>query len=207
MRDWIVGIVPGFWQWLDDASQSQATFLGTLTGSSIGLIALLIGALFNAHLNRRRDDRLRREDQRALANALRAELAELHRALVLHSKNLSKLEMSHFLMPDMAQSVRIMPDMVSKLGLLDPETIESVITAYSALEGYGELLLALTVEDFAKVTVLSSEGRHVLLPAEKAHDLISQNVVIVGKLQKAIASLDTYLRSRRRAWRWMRATG
>jgi hypothetical protein len=98
-------------------------------------------------------------------------------------------------MPDMAQSVRIMPDMVPKLGLLDPETIESVITAYSALEGYGELLLAMTVEDFEKVKVLkrlSSEGRYVLLPADKAHDLIGQNAVIVKKLQKAIAELDAY---------------
>jgi hypothetical protein len=86
------GIASGFWQWLQDATPGQVTFLGW----SVGLGTLVVGALFNAHLNRRRDDRLRREDQRALATALRAELAELHRALVLHSDNLSKLEMPHF---------------------------------------------------------------------------------------------------------------
>jgi hypothetical protein len=60
------------WDWLSHLSQGQASFLGSLTGAAIGLIALLLGALFNAHLNRRRDDRLRREDQRAVATALRA---------------------------------------------------------------------------------------------------------------------------------------
>jgi hypothetical protein len=63
----MLGLISGFWQWLEDASQGQATFIGSLIGSSIGLIALLLGALFNAHLNRRRDDRLRREEQRATA--------------------------------------------------------------------------------------------------------------------------------------------
>jgi hypothetical protein len=81
--DWVLGLAPGIWHGLRDASQGQATFLGTLTGSSIGLIALLIGALFNAHLNRRRDDRLRREEQRTVAAALQAELVnwELSRIL------------------------------------------------------------------------------------------------------------------------------
>jgi hypothetical protein len=54
--------------------QGEAAFVGALIGSSIGLVALLLGALFNAELNRRRDDRLRREDRRAVATALRAEL-------------------------------------------------------------------------------------------------------------------------------------
>jgi hypothetical protein len=40
----------------------------------VGLLALLLGALANAGLNRNRDDRLRREDHRAIATALRAEL-------------------------------------------------------------------------------------------------------------------------------------
>jgi len=37
--------------------QGQAAFLGSLTGGLIGLVALLLGALFNTHLNRRRDHR------------------------------------------------------------------------------------------------------------------------------------------------------
>jgi hypothetical protein len=74
MLDWICTYSVSLWAWLLDASPGQATFLGTLTGSSIGLFALLLGALFNAHLNPRRDDRLRREDRAALTAALLAEL-------------------------------------------------------------------------------------------------------------------------------------
>jgi hypothetical protein len=39
-----------FWEWLQTASPGQATFVGTLTGSFFGLVALLLGALFNASL-------------------------------------------------------------------------------------------------------------------------------------------------------------
>jgi hypothetical protein len=48
-----------FWKWLGALPPSSASFVGTVTGSSLGLIALLLGALFNARLNRRRDDKLR----------------------------------------------------------------------------------------------------------------------------------------------------
>jgi hypothetical protein len=43
-----------WWDWLGTLPQGQATFLG----SFVGLFALLVAALVNAHLNRRRDDRL-----------------------------------------------------------------------------------------------------------------------------------------------------
>jgi hypothetical protein len=47
-----------FWKWLATLPAGSASFVGTLTGSSFGLLAILIGALFNARLNRSRDDRL-----------------------------------------------------------------------------------------------------------------------------------------------------
>jgi hypothetical protein len=69
------------WQRLHDTSPGQPTFLGAL----IGFLALLGGALFNAWLNRRRDDRLRREEQRAVATALRAELAGCREILLANA--------------------------------------------------------------------------------------------------------------------------
>jgi hypothetical protein len=133
------------WRWLGELSAGQASFLGALTGSSIGLIALLLGALFNAFLNRRRDDRLRREDQRAVATALRAELAGLQRALTKQAESLKK-EVGPdegYQTSDLSQLVRIMPEMVPKFGLLDQETIQSVMNAYALLETYYSLLLTL----------------------------------------------------------------
>jgi hypothetical protein len=63
-----------FWGWLATLPKGSASFVGTLVGSTLGLFALLVGALFNAHLNRKRDDELRKREARALAVALRAEL-------------------------------------------------------------------------------------------------------------------------------------
>jgi hypothetical protein len=62
------------WEWLQGLSGGAANFVGAIAGSAIGLIALLVGALFNSHLNRLRDDRIRREETRAVAAALMAEL-------------------------------------------------------------------------------------------------------------------------------------
>ena len=119
MPEWALS----FWQWLQTASQGQASFVGTLMGSFFGLLALLLGALANAGLNRNRDDRLRREDQRAIATALRAELEGFHRTLKENAETLRQEDYvkadQQVNMPDLAQSIQIMPKVVSKLGLLD----------------------------------------------------------------------------------------
>jgi hypothetical protein len=78
------------WQWLHDLSPGQATFLGWV----VGFVTLVGGALLNSWLNRKRDDRLRREDQRAVATALRAELAGFRRVLNSNNENLEHLKPS-----------------------------------------------------------------------------------------------------------------
>jgi hypothetical protein len=91
MLDWMLRPASDFWQLLQNASQGQTTFLGSRIGSSIGLIALLLGALFNAHLNRRRDNRLRREEREAVAAALLAELEGLRNNLKSEEIDLERL--------------------------------------------------------------------------------------------------------------------
>jgi hypothetical protein len=127
--------------WIATLPQSTATFLGALTGSSIGLIAILIGALFNAHLNRRRDDRLRLDEARAVATALQAELAGWHRSLLNNAAELKKAE-NDFAVPDFASHETIKSELLSKLGLLDLETLRSVLDAYVIARQYaGHLVM------------------------------------------------------------------
>jgi hypothetical protein len=64
-------------EWLQGLQGGATTFVGALTGSAVGLIALVLGALFNAYLNRQRDDRLRASETRSVAAAIRAELQSL----------------------------------------------------------------------------------------------------------------------------------
>jgi hypothetical protein len=187
------------WDWLGGLTQGQASFLGSMVGALTGLIALLLGALFNARLNRRRDDRLRREDRRAVAAALRTELAVLDDSLQSHAETLNGLDALEdpdegFNVPDLGQQVRVMPEVVSKFGLLDRATIQRVIEAYGLVEEhYGKLLIL-----GGKVRLdLSSGGRRVVwLPPGQAPTVLKINAVLSEAIQRAIDRLDEYLRTR-----------
>lgn len=71
--------------WIDTAKDWQSGI-----GATLGLIAILLGALFNAGLNRRRDKALRREESQAIATALAAEVE----ANIIILKNMEKKAVS-----------------------------------------------------------------------------------------------------------------
>jgi hypothetical protein len=208
MPEWALS----FWQWLQTASQGQASFVGTLMGSFFGLVALLLGALFNAHLNRRHDDRLRTEEQRAVATALKAELEGLRRTLNDTAETISQegyLQPDEQVqVPDLAQSIRIMPEVVSKLGLLDETIISAVLDAYGLVDEYSAKLVLLggrpgvTPDNFM---------RYVALPPDRLVPLARLNTVTAEVIQKAIVQLGTTKRWREMSWperwRWLRTTG
>ena len=137
MPEWALS----FWQWLQTASQGQASFVGTLMGSFLGLVALLLGALFNAHLNRCRDDRLRNEDRSAVAAALRAELAGWLSTFtsIIDDMRQRTDDPVGLLVPVMVP--RVFPELVPKLGLLKPATVSLVIAAYISGQEIAHLYL------------------------------------------------------------------
>jgi len=196
-----------FWQWLYDTSPGQATFLGSL----IAFLALLGGALFNAELNRRRDDRLRREDQRAVATALRAELKGLHRTLVDNAETMAQEDYlkpgEQVNVPDLAQSIRVMPGVVSRLGLLDETIISAVVNAYGMVEEYPAKLLLLG--GHPKVTS-DNLRRYVELPSNRLTQLILLNDATAEVIEEALKQLGTTRRWREMSWperwRWLRTT-
>jgi hypothetical protein len=187
-----------WWDWLGTLSQGQAAFLGSLVGALVGLLALLLGALFNAHLNRKRDDRLRAEERYSVVAALKAEFSGLSGSL-LSNAELLKDHKGGFLVPDLAQSVRVAPHMLPKIGLLDPETIQSVINAYVLVDQYCEKLLLLgghVREDLEAKT----DRRLVHLSTDNSAHVITLNRNLSDALQKTIARLDASLRTKR--WWW-----
>jgi hypothetical protein len=100
-------------EWLEGLKGGAPAAVGSLVGSSIGLVALVLGALFNAHLNRKRDDRLRRLETRSVAAAIRAELACIESTLRENAARLRKNPPEAFVVPDIAHSVRFP---VSRIG-------------------------------------------------------------------------------------------
>ena len=209
MPEWALS----FWQWLQTASQGQASFVGTLMGSFFGLTALLLGALFNACLNRKRDDRLRTEEQRAVGTALKAELEGLHRTLndatatISQDGYLQPDEQAQ--VPDLAQSIRVMPEVVLKLGLLDETTISAVLDAYGRVNEYSAKLVLLGGRP--GVSPDPSFMRYVALPPDRLVPLARLNIVTAEVIQKAIAQLGITKRWRDMSWRervrWLRSTG
>jgi hypothetical protein len=184
------------WNWISGLSGGAATFIGALTGSLVGLVALLIGALFNAHLGRKRDDRLRAEETRAIAAAIRAELAGLVRKLEEPFSEISSAtygdgkteKRSTIWIPDIARRVKLMPEMLPKLGVLDVETIGAVIDAQIAVEEYGEYLRLKTRrgegEEF---------GGEFALPGYEKRVLEIRNKSLIEQAREAIGRLDRYL--------------
>lgn len=68
------------WGWAllgADPRWQNEEFVGSAMGSATALLFLLFGALYNAELNRRRDDRLKDQQARSMAAAIRSEISSL----------------------------------------------------------------------------------------------------------------------------------
>ena len=174
------------WTWLTGLPAGAATFVGSLTGSLVGLIAILIGALFNAYLNRRRDDALRNADRRSIAAALKAELTGLNG--IVH-KNASSLDTAtkDFYVPDPSLYVRVMPATIQKIGLLDVDTIRSIIAAYSLVDQYSENLMRAGGHIY---TQMPEHRRVFQMPKEAAKSVADLNRQLSDYLADAIKRLD-----------------
>jgi hypothetical protein len=175
-----------FWKWFAELPPSSASFLGTLTGSGLGLIALLIGALFNAHLNRKRDDRLRKEDARAVISALKAELSGISESLIRNADNLDKAN-SDFVVPDIAHSVRVMPVLLPKFGLLDVETTRHVIGIYVSIDQYCEGLI---MRGGTIAANNRADRRLIAMPVARAKYVAKINRDLATMVRSAIEKLD-----------------
>ncbi len=122
-------------EWLSQLSPGQASFVGTLTGSVFGLIALVIGALFNFRLNRKRDALLREDEARAISAALYSEMVLIRAELARTARLIANLQMregkfdKHLMERVRLQDPLLYKALAGKLGLLDPKLVLG-ITAF-----------------------------------------------------------------------------
>jgi hypothetical protein len=181
-----------FTTWLGAQPQAVATFLGTVTGSAIGFLTLILGALFNAYLNRRRDDSLRDFDRTSLAIAFHTELAGIHTSLIDNVEALRKRPPSNpggFLMPS---PHRIMLQaMHDKLGLLRPECVSAILKAYILVDQIRDALIVLGgthPEGFP-------DDREIFYMDGSQADFVAQMLEVKAvPVQEAMQLLSPYLR-------------
>jgi hypothetical protein len=120
--------------WTFLTSQNPATtFL-------FGLIALIVGALFNSHLNRRRDDRQRAEEAKAVAAALYGEILPLRREVAQLAKIVAKTHFAEGLQAN--PTLKFDETLLERNTLTDPLLYRSLATKLGLLEP--ELVLAIT---------------------------------------------------------------
>ncbi|MBB4465432.1 hypothetical protein [Rhizobium leguminosarum] len=128
-------------------------FDGTVSAAGVtfvfGLIALVTGALFNAHLNRRRDDRLRSEESKAVSAALYGEILLMRQsvqraALVVANKffasGRANVFNEHTLELTTLRDPRLYPALASKLGLLPPDLVLAITKFHADYEAVREWL-------------------------------------------------------------------
>jgi hypothetical protein len=98
---------------------------------------------------------------------------------------------NNVLVPDIAQSIRIMPKVTDKLGLLDVETIVAVIDAYIVIEQFCERLII----NGGVLFKGTPEDRRLIQVDESLYDTLrGGNLAVSDMIEKAIKKLDVYLK-------------
>jgi hypothetical protein len=176
-----------FFGWLNQQPSGTASFLGTLLGSALGFCALIAGALFNAHLNRRRDDRQRGQERTTLATALSAELQLTRQTLldnchVLNDPN----QADGFFVP--SPEIMLMPKLIDRMGLLKAETIMAVSCAYLMIGQYRRELLML-----GATKLQNPDSDQLWISADHGPNVVRMNTVKADAISVALRTLEPYL--------------
>lgn len=130
------------WEFLKEIDGGSGSFFGSLAGSFLGLAAILLGALFNARLNRRRDDRMIKQDIYFAAQSLIGELQAIDNSLDRNRNNFinNTVAAGGFQIPDPNHMILVFPVMILKLGPIGAEGIIATKDAYTMIEEFSERL-------------------------------------------------------------------
>ncbi len=119
-------------------------------GALLGLISLALAALYNFHLNRRRDRALREVETRSVTAAIYSEIILLRRQLGLLARVVANVDQSEREFVDFRADVYrpsepvVFPRLAGKLGLLDPDLVVGISKFFADLEEATRSLEVLT---------------------------------------------------------------
>ncbi len=210
----IAAVLTNYWDALAAIPDNIAAFLGALSGAGFGLLAILLGAFYNAELNRRRDDRLRNQEARAIATALRAELAHLiaealERWKAMGIRYSAKVE----LRPAHVASFELPPKLVfannaHRLGDLGDAAARGVVSAHGLAENLRTMVAAArakTAETVLSDSLLESIWKGLAVVAEVAAEATNALDDFLGEPQhypdqkSAVESVLEPLRAKERS--------
>lgn len=137
------------------------SWMGSVIGAAIGLIAILIGALWNAHLTRKRDTHLRAQEAQSVGFAL---ASELRSALDMTAARFMQAALDRGGMPKEVllalkpPALVVWPKLAEKLALVDPKAVGPVIQAFSLLDWHMAMTKA-TIDEAINGTLDTTRAR------------------------------------------------
>ncbi|MBX5272620.1 hypothetical protein HJB99_28830 [Rhizobium sp. NLR17b] len=131
-----------FWAWVQALQGGAPAIVGSAAGSALGLFSIVIGALLNAELNRRRDSRLRKQ---AVAGLLTASIAEIDNVAENLKRNFTTVGRPNgdVLISDPANQLLILPKIAEQLSALPPDAIKAIANSYVVIDQYSDHLVHL----------------------------------------------------------------
>ncbi|MDF1777361.1 MAG: hypothetical protein P1V13_15100 [Rhizobiaceae bacterium] len=121
--------------WLDGLGSGSASFVGTFFSFIFAVLALIVGALFNYCLNRRRDERLRAQEANTVAAALYGEMLLLRQELARAGNVAARIGMGNSMTTSFDQlyvdenpisEPKLFDALSGKLGLLPAQDVISI---------------------------------------------------------------------------------
>ena len=180
--------------------------MGSVTGSLLGIIALVIGALFNFWLTRRRVARIRSEEADAVAAALFGEIVLFREELARVAKFVAGIVANHrdfdehFLEHIHLQEPALYKALSAKVGLLEASILLPIITFHNRVQSVRDWLPQLVENkdrkySYSPLTVLEPaiSGIEDILPIL---NLLASRIGVTPPVQKpemgyAYAILET----------------
>jgi len=129
-------------------------------GAGFGFVALIIGALFNFWLNRRRDAKLRQEEMLSVATALYGEILLLREEMARLARTVANIEIHdeqislQFVQDHKPREPILYPAMASKLGLLPVDLIIAITRSTRTMKRPKRIFLCWPSESPASGIVL-----------------------------------------------------
>lgn len=183
--EWITGTADREW-W---ASPLAGTVIGSTLGATLGFVSLVLGALWNAHLNRVRDDEQRWLEKLSVASALKAELGLVRQALAEYVERLSKFNQVD--VGGFETASRLYAEFAGKIGLFDHRTVQSVISAYGFIENYRESVRRITGND--RSGPRDDDREFTVYNNQRENTWLMFTTLVLEHIDDAIQSLDREL--------------
>lgn len=124
-------------------------WFGNVLGSAIGLAAILLGALWNARLNRKRDELIMNDEAKSVAAAIGAELSAYVESLcgrmmqaASGPEDRTQAAMQMMIMP----APVVWPALAGKIGLLDALVSQRVAHSWVLVQWHMQLLEATVID-------------------------------------------------------------